>query len=184
MGFVIEDNILIKYSGRNAAIVYIPDGVREIASEAFCFDMDTRTVIVPESVEKIEAFAFCYSDIACVVINGKTTKIEEGAFADCNNLHEIIISEENENYKVVDGVLLSMDMTVLQCCPACKKGRYVMPDTVKEIAMGAFSKCFGLTEVVVNEGVTQIDKYTFHGTGDMKIYLPKSVKRIGNFILP
>lgn len=56
-----------------------------------------------------------------------------GAFAGCTSLENITISADSENFKTVDGILLSKDGAVLYEYPNGKKGNIVLPSSVKSI---------------------------------------------------
>ena len=72
---------------------------------------------IPESVENIQgkAFSDCY-ELTKLIIGKNVKTIESGCASYCTNFREFDVSEENESYTSIDGVLFSKDKT--------KKKRY------------------------------------------------------------
>lgn len=89
--------------------------------------------------------------------------ISDGAFTGCKNLTEILVEEGNTNYKSVDGVLMTEGDEGGDCLfayPMGKKAaRYVVPESVTELADDAF---YGsILEDVVCKSVTYIYSSSF-----------------------
>lgn len=121
------------------------------------------------------------ADIQSVTISDCVIKIEEGTFVGCNSLTEIIVSENNDCYASIDGVLFNKDMTELLCYPSGKVGSYTVPSTVVKISDWAFCGCLGLTTVDIPESVTSIGEYSFaYCSGLDAIKFPQSLNHIGN----
>lgn len=126
---------------------------------------DDDIVVIPEDMEDyhivgIEDGAFANSAyMESVTIPSSVTYIGVGAFRNCSALKDIIVSEDNENYKAQDGVLFNKDMTELV----------------------AYSIGMGAKEYTIPEGVTQIDDYAFYGSKILeKTAIPSSVETIGS----
>lgn len=68
-----------------------------------------------------------------------------------------IVSNDTEHYQVQDGVLFSSDMTKLYCYPAGKTdAAYAIPESVTEIAEGAFYNASNLNTLYIPDSVTTI----------------------------
>ena len=58
--FLIQNNILIKYTGSDSSVI-IPEGVTQIGSWAFTDNTNITSIVIPDSVTTImdHAFAGC-----------------------------------------------------------------------------------------------------------------------------
>lgn len=108
---------------------------------------NTEKYIVNDSVIRIlDCFENCKnlkklhigSDVEYVCVGEADTESIVG-FAGCTSLEEITVSEKNENYTSVDGILYSKDKTKLCLYPADKSGvDFYVPDSVERIGDFAF----------------------------------------------
>ena len=98
------------------------------------------------------------------------TSISE-SFYTCTELKEFIVSEQNQNFSSIDGVLFNKDKTALILFPVGKSGAYNVPNSVTSIKGIAFLGCIGLTSVTIPNSVTSIGSSAFLGcTGLTEIY--------------
>lgn len=136
---------------------------------------------LPIQVERINIGAFNSDDLQTVVLHENVSTIEDGAFSLCPNLLNIEVSEDNQVFSSVDGVLFNKWMTKLICYPAGKTDTsYTIPDTVTSISPLAFNGCRNLTEITIPKGVEQIERSTFEScTGITNIVLPTGLICIG-----
>lgn len=104
-----------------------------------------------------------------------------GIFRDCTSLESINVSEKNECFTSIDGVLYNKDETVLKSYPVAKVGTaYVIPNSVVTIDNSAFFSCKNLENVTIPDGVVDIMNYAFAGCEGLKsITIPESVTNIG-----
>ena len=72
------------------------------------------------------------------------------------------ISEENPKYKIVDGMLLSKDGTVLYHASRGVSGVVTVPEGVTVISENAFFECEKITKVCIPDGVTEIPDCAFY----------------------
>ncbi len=126
---------------------------------------------------------------------GKNVK-EIGTWAMTNNQYvsEISVSEENEYFCDIDGVLFSKDKKVLVSYPIMKdaviekdnKGKitsrylqYTVPDGVETIREKAFYKCYNLTDLTLPDTLKSIEEKAFFNCDIKEINSLSSVETIG-----
>ncbi|MCL2246215.1 MAG: leucine-rich repeat protein, partial [Lentimicrobiaceae bacterium] len=90
------------------------------------------------------------------------TTIGEEVFYYCNKLTAINVANDNSHYTSNDGVLFNKSKSALLCCPAGKKGVYVVPDNVTHIEMGAFLNCRNLTAISTPNSLKGIGNRAFY----------------------
>lgn len=162
--------------------VRLSENISEL-SATFSGCQSLKSVSVPESVKtiRLSTFTGCTALTSVVLPSGLSILPEANIFGGCTSLPEITFRSGCKNFKVVDGVLFSKDMTTLYTYPSSKKdSTYTVPDTVETIVSGAFSTTVYLTELTVPEGVTSCGSGVFSsGKVLRKLTLPDSLKEIG-----
>lgn len=126
------------------------------------------------------AFSGCYF-LLKIEIPSTITHIGDCVFDSCYNLSTIIIAEGNKNYKIVDGVLYSIDGTSIIQYPPHKQSEtdnYEIPDTVTSIGGGAFLSS-RLTSVTIPDSVKEIGDRAFMYSNITEIALPDKLISIG-----
>ena len=211
--FVIPDGVDIVADGAfmysvNLTNITIPNSVTEIGVSAFSYCTGITEIAIPDSVmafgvRGFEMFCGC-ENLKSITIGKGIKNIDPGAFEDCNNLSDITVSPENNNFSSKDGVLFNKDKTELIKYPVGNQRTvYSIPNTVKTIGYSAFHEsvnltditvpnsvtsigdrafagCTGLTSVTLGNGVTSIEDGAFYGcTGLTSITIPNSVTSIG-----
>ena len=153
-----------------------------IEDSAFAFCKGLTEVVLPDSLASIGNYVFEHCEgLTRIYIPASVTSIGAEAFGGCVNLSTIYVDETSENFcnDASYAVFLS-DMTALIAVPGTLSGSYIIPETVKDIRDGAFSKCVGLTQVTIPTGVTNIGERAFYNcAGLTKISIPDSVTEIG-----
>ena len=114
-----------------------------------------------------------------IKIPSTITHIGECIFDSCYNLSSIIVAEGNKNYKIVDGVLYSIDETsIIQYPPQKSSNTYEIPNTVTKISGGAFFSS-KLSSVTIPDSVKEIGDRAFMYSDISKIVLPDKLISIG-----
>ena len=112
--------------------------VRKIGANAFNGASNLNNVIISEGVEEIERFAFSCCAIKNISIPSTIKKIENDAFYLCEELKEIIISDENPTYKSILGLAVIIDKKDDRLLKAYNID--FIPSTINSISSGAFNK--------------------------------------------
>ena len=127
-----------------------------------------------------DAFSGCTS-LTSVTIPNSVTSIGGSAFYRCGSLKSIFVSENNNSYASIDGVLFDKNKTKIICYPAGKTDKsYIIPDSVTSIGNDAFSGCKSLASITIPNRVTSIGHEAFSGCKSLaSITIPNRVTSIG-----
>ncbi len=139
--------------------VIIPDNVTLIGEQLFENCVNLKEVVLPKNLETIG----------------------DNAFYGCNSVEKISISNENPNFKVVDGVLFDKEGKNLLWYPAGAQNKeYTIPEGTTEIKANAFKNCIALERVNFPTTLATIKPGAFMGCLNLqKITLPDSVTYMG-----
>lgn len=143
-----------------------------------------KTVIFSDGITDIGygVFADCTA-LTEVTIPDSVTSIDNFTFLSCDSLTDIDVSQGNEAYCSIDGVLFNKSGSELIRFPAGRNGSYTIPDSVTNIGYGAFFGCAALTEITIPDSVTYIGYGAFSCcTGLTEINIPNSVVIIDNIV--
>ena len=139
--------------------------------------------VIPDdgSVTSIGGWAFngCVN-LTSVTIPDSVTSIGNSAFYNCSSLMNINVSENNQSYSSINGILYDKMKTNIIHVPRAVFGDVVIPSGVTSIERDTFSGCTNLTSVRIPDSVTSIGKSAFEGcNGLTSITIPDSVTSIG-----
>ena len=159
--------------------VVFPPTLKSIESYAFCGSYNLKEVDLPDGLESIGENAFWNCSIEEVYLPDSVSEVAPNAFGDSKNgLTKYVVSEDNERFKSIDGVLFSKDMTTLYSCPRTY-GKYRVPEGVKHIAPSAFA--YSSTEKIeLPEGLESIGERAFRDCILKEVTLPASLSEIGD----
>ena len=125
--------------------------------------------------KNIKSGAFNGCEITSITFGKNLSEIGPSAFFNCDDLNEIKLSDENDEYVYVDGCLIrrSDNTLVLGLASA------VIPETVVSIGDYAFAYRKNLSEIAIPSSVTAIGSYAFANCENLKtIEVSQSVKSI------
>lgn len=119
-----------------------------------------------------------------MTIPDNVISIGNHAFFGCENLTNIIVDVNNQNYKSIDGNLYSKDgKTLIQYAIGKTATSFSIPDGVASIGEEAFYGCISLTSVTFGENsrLTSIGREAFFYCRRLtSIEIPSSVTSIGD----
>lgn len=118
---------------------------------------------IPESVEEIQSQAFldCY-ELTKLIIGKNVKIIATGCATYCTNFKEFVVSEDNESYTSIDGVLFSKDKTKLVSYPHGKAdSNYIVPSSVTTIGGRSFESTENLKSVSFPSSLERIEANAF-----------------------
>ncbi len=168
------------FNCRNLASINIPDNVTSIEESAFSNCTKLTEINIPDKVRYIayEAFSSC-DGLTSVTIPASVVEIGCGAFSSCTKLTSITVAEGNDNYVDIDGVVYTIDTTMLVQYPAGKTDTlYIVHNKVKTIGCDAFYRS-KLKHVAIPSGVEKIEESAFYGSSKLKtITLPSSCNTV------
>lgn len=151
------------YGCDRLANLELSDTLTAIEESTFCYCTSLINIVIPDSVTTIgdNSFKDC-TELETVTIGKGCTSVTASAFTADFNLVKFDVSEDNESYTSVDGVLYNKEKTAVVCYPKSLSGEYVIPDTVTSIEKAAFENCNKLTKVTIGSGVETVNPYAFN----------------------
>ncbi len=172
--------------------ITIPETVATIGRSVFTECKVLKELYLPDSLAVLDMYAISSCESLVRIRLGANTKMEnlggigsfhqtesgvemhDEVFALCPALKSIEVSELNEHYSSVDGVMFSKDGTELIRYPAGREQTvYTVPETVTKISNGAFNGCTlvnssKLETLNISVNVTQIAQSVFTGCNNLK----------------
>lgn len=124
---------------------------------AYMFDNCYRlkTLILPKTVTKIEAEAFFDTSICSITLPDNLEEIE--CAIPSWYITELKISENNQYFRIVDGVLYSYDMKTLYRCPVNYTNPiFQIPEGVEIVFNSAFNYCRNIKEIKTSSTLKKI----------------------------
>ena len=139
------------------------------------------SVVLAEGIVNIPDTAFCYCDnIKTFTIPSTVSEIEGLAFDNCSGVEEFIVSDDNETYKSVDGIVFTKDGKAIVVYPRrSERAEYTIPTGVEEIYGYAFESAINLRILNVHGGVKAIGDGCFENVGLEEINFAEGIETIG-----
>ena len=130
---------------RCISITYItlPKALKEIGKRAFCRCYNLAFVAINDNLEELgdECFGFC-GKLKTLLLNKKVRIISPSAFNNCSMMMELHVTESNQYFTSVSGVLYDKNVERAVRCPENYNFDMItLPSTVKHIGEWCFSRC-------------------------------------------
>jgi uncharacterized protein YgiM (DUF1202 family) len=177
---------LLLFPADMAGAYTLPSGVICIKENAFQLSKRLTQLTIPEGVTEIADYAFAGAEgLTELALPSSLVKIGGNALPSAGSLLNIKVTEENEEYESVGGVLYSKNLKKLIAFPCGRGGHYDIPPGTSVIAEDAFGYNRCLESIYVPEGIAVLSNYTLLlAEGLEQISLPASLTFIGNAALP
>ncbi len=157
--------------------VSIPNTVTHIEDFAFYNCTALESISLPNGLLSIawQAFYGC-SSLTEVTIPASVETIEEFVFEGCTSMEAIQVSDANDYYKDLDGVLYDIAGTTLIYYPSAKQGTfYDIPDGCTTIEDWAFIGNPYLEEIDLSGVTTLGEEVFYHCTALKSVVLPEGI---------
>lgn len=168
---------------RKASLVSVsmPSTITSISNYAFGECVSLNSVLIPSLVTTIGSFAFydCFR-LTSITIPASVSFIESSSFAYATG--NILVSDSNQNYSSVDGVLYNKDQSMLVHYPVSKTGSFTIPSTVTSLSGYAFANCMELTSITIPPTITSIGRYAFNHCEKLtSLSIPENITSIEDY---
>ena len=154
--------------------VEFSESVTRIRKRAFAGCSSLTEVELPKPKGKdatltVDKYAFAYCDnLETVSISEKTESIADYAFAACKNLKSFTVAKKNAVYQAIDGDLYTIEQKTLKQYALGKADKdVVVASDVLVIADGAFATANNIESVTLEEGVKVIGDDAFFGCANL-----------------
>lgn len=144
-------------------------GENEVSRGRYTGEDEIDGLIIIDSAKSIEKYAFAHSSVKKVVI-ADVQVIEKGAFYNCQNLEEVVFS---------DNVLKIEEEAFFKCK---KLSRIIFPKNLVSIGKSAFAGCEGLEKIIVYDKLQEIGETAFESCESLEyLKLSGNLHLIGDY---
>lgn len=165
------------FTGTRLTTVTIPDSVTLINHNAFRDVTTLQKVTFGAGRVDVMNNVFYNTGLTEMYIPATVNYIGEYAMVGLENLTEFVVSEDNEYYCAIDGLLYNKAGSKIIAVPGAKTGKFVMPETLEVIGFGAFENS-SLNEIVFAENGNLLTfgyRAFYNADGLTSITIPASV---------
>ncbi|MBN2161703.1 MAG: leucine-rich repeat domain-containing protein [Pontiellaceae bacterium] len=161
----------------------IGDGVTIIRAGSFSGCSQLETLLLGDALETIEDYAFSNcTKLEEANLPLSVESISRNAFSGCSALATVTCHNGSPDFSCADGVLYDKEQSRIIICPEGRSGSYTTPATVHDIAAETFKWCAKLTDVTLDNSITNIGSYAFNGCSKLgSVALPSSLETLGKY---
>ena len=160
--------------------IEIPERVKSIGEEAFrgCVSLSQVSLMKNGALTTIGDQAFAMCGISTMHLPVNLTELGNGVFYGSTGMTSITVESGNATYQVLNNALYDAAGTTLLYYPAGLSGTYTLNSNTLAVDNYAFaySRC---TNVILNEGITNLGDSAFANSYIRTAELPSSVASMG-----
>lgn len=157
-GYTIDTIGNSAFSSCHLDVVHLPDTIVTIENSAFFDNNFYSGIELPKYLKNIGEFAFESCCFETVFIPASVQIIGRAAFVNCYYLNSLEVSEQNEYFSSLEGILYNKNQTTIKCFP---RGR-------------------NQEKFIVKEGVIELEDFAFYNSNHLiSIEISSSVEEIG-----
>lgn len=181
---LLEDGTakITKYTGK-AAEVTVPSEIGDITVTALGKELfrgveKTEKVTVPDSVVTMENTFYMAENVKEIHIGKGLEELTGNVFYCAWNLENITVSEENESFTSVDGILYSKDMKRLITVPSgIKTKTLTIPESVEILSKNAM-RDVNISSLKLPSTLKTIESYAISVSDLANLIIPGSVEEL------
>ena len=159
------------FQNKSSLIHFVfPEKVTKIGVQAFENTLLSGALIIPDDVIEIGDNAFLHTNISSLQLPANLKRLGYGVFGGCSSLAGTLTLPE------------SLEEIGNSCFQSCRmlEGTLTLPSKLKKIPHYCFSYCNFSGDLIIPEGVVEIEEWAFSDAGQFKsLSLPKSLKKLG-----
>ena len=181
---LLEDGTakITKYTGKDADVT-VPSEIGDITvtalgKEIFRGVEKAEKVTVPDSVVTMENTFYMAENVKEIYIGKGLEELTGNVFYCAWNLENITVSEENESFTSVDGILYSKDMKRLITVPSgIKTKTLTIPESVEILSKNAI-RDVNISSLKLPSTLKTIESYAISVSGLANLIIPGSVEEL------
>lgn len=163
--------------------VKLPSSITRLGSEFFRDCYVLTNLNLPNSITTIDSSAFygC-SSLKTITLPESLITLHSAAFYNNDLLESMLITENNQNFQSIDGVLYTKDkLKIIKFPPAKNAEAYIIDSETVTLESNAFSQCKKLLSVVIPDNVSSIGDSCFNQCASLRlINIPSKISKIAN----
>ena len=151
--------------------VILPVGYKTVNISKYNWEDDsTHSVVISEGTKEIQEDSFVeWKSLEKVSFPSSLEWIASNAFVGCSSLQSFVFPEGSNYFKIYNGVLFSLDMSILIAFPpGLKIDRYDIPEGTTLIAEKAIKQNPFVKEITIPKTVVNIRAYAFENCASLK----------------
>ncbi len=150
--------------------IVIEEGITNVGKYTIAHCDNLESIVIPNTVETIEFDAITYNQkLTAIHIPSSVKNINSHAFSMNISLNSIIVSENNESYSSLNGILYNKDKSSLLFYPMGKTDKhFAIPSSVTTLGEEALSSTHSLQSIYIPNSVKTIENNAIRSGFELK----------------